>query len=250
MRPRWTTLLPPEHGSWAFLALPAAVGLMRRPSFSGGLLALAVLCAFLVRTPLQRLRGPRRHPDAMAWVSLLHPLGSSAALLALFEGSTHPLIAACIGAGLLVAWLVPAVWAVRRSLAWELGAAALLSLQAPAILRLGGATIREASLIWVFLALFTLPPIFYLRQRLDPKAGAARVRSSLATHAGAAALAFGAVWMGWAPLAFLLWAGLLAARAAWGASRGWRAGRGRRLGTAEALVSCIHMALLAGWGRL
>ena len=250
MRPRWSTLLPAEHGSWAFLGLPAAVGLARRPSLGGGLLVLAVFCAFLVRTPLQRLRGPRRHPDARAWVGFLRPLGSLAALLAMFEAAPHPAIAAGIGAALLGAWSVPALWRSRRTLSRELGAMLLCSLLAPCVLRLGGAPMGEAALTWAFLVLFTFPPLFYLRQRLDPKAGADRLWSSIAAHTAAVLLAFSAFRMRWAPSAFLLWSGLLAVRAAWGASRGWRAGRGRRLGMTEAFVGVIHWALLTGWGRL
>lgn len=250
MRPRWTTLLPAEHGSWAFLGLPVAVGLARRPSMGGGLLALAACCAFLLRTPLQRLRGARRHPDAAAWVALLRPLGSLAALLAMFEAAPHPAISAAIGAGLLAAWSVPALWLVRRTLAWELGALALTSLLAPGILRLGGAPVREAALTWAFLALFTFPPFFYLRQRLDPKASSDRLWNSFIVHAAAVLLAFSAFRMKWAPPALLLWSSLLAVRAAWGASCAWRAGRGRRLGMTEAVVGVIHWALLTGWGRL
>lgn len=250
MRPRWTTLLPPEHGAWAFLVLPAAVGLLRRPSWAGALLVLAVLCAFLIRVPLQRLRGPRRHPDAEDWVGLLRPLGELAALGAMIAGAAHSAIVIGIGLALVVAVSVPAVWTARRTAAWEMGAAGLFSLQAPAVLVLGGAPLREAALMWGFLTLFTLPPLFYLRQRLDAKTDQNRIRGSMAAHAIALVLVFGAFWMNLAPSAFMIWTGLLAARATWGISRPWRAGSGRRLGMLEALVSAVHLALLARWGYL
>jgi hypothetical protein len=250
MRPRWTTLLPPEHGSWAFLILPLAVGLLRRPSLAGGLLALAVVCAFLIRIPLQRLHGLRRHPDAMVWARTLRPLGILAALAAMLAGASHSVVALGIAGGLLAAMSVPGIWVVRRSVAWELGAAGLFSLQAPMILRLGGASIREAGLVWVFLALFSLPPIFYLRQRLDSKGDLSRIWSSMAIHAAALLLAFCAFWAKLAPLAFLIWASMLAARSLWGISRSWHAGRGRRLGMTEAFVGCVHLGLLVGGGWL
>ena len=250
MRARWTTLLPPEHGSWAFLILPAAVGLLRRPSLAGGFLVLAVVCAFLIRTPLQRLQGLRRHPGAEGWVRVLGPLGVLASLAAMAFGASHIGVSLCIAMGLMIAISVPGVWIVRRSAGWELGAAGLFSLQAPAILRLGGASIHEAALVWIFLALFTLPPILYLRQRLDSKNDLSRIWSSMAVHAAALLLAFGAFLARLAPLAFLIWASLLAARALWGISCQWHAGGGRKLGMMEALVGCVHLGLLVGGGRL
>ena len=250
MRPRWTTLLPPEHGAWAFLLLPIAVGLLRRPSLAGGLLALSALSAFLLRVPLERRRGPRFHPDAAAWIRLLRPMAELSALIALFLAWGHLVIVAGIGLGLAVSLLGAEPWKVRRGAAWELGGATGLSLLAPALLRLGGAPLREAAWIWAFLTLFTLPPVLYLRQRLDWKRDPARVRASLAVHGAALLLAAAAFGVRIAPMAFLLWVGLLTARALWGVSRPARAAAGARLGITEACLGAVHIALLAGWRGL
>ena len=250
MRPRWTTLLPPEHGSWAFLLLPVSVGLLRRPSLGGAALGLAALCAFLLRVPMERRGGPRRHPDAEAWIRLLRPLGELSALLAMFLACGHPVIVAGLGLGLVASLIGLEPVKVRRSAAWELGGAAGLSLLAPALLRLGGAPMGEAALVWAFLVLFTLPPLLYLRQRLDRAGDPYRVSASLMAHGAALLIALTAFRLAWAPFAFLLWMALLAARAAWGATRARIAGGGKRLGIFEACVGGVHLALLAAWGRL
>ena len=250
MRPRWTALLPPEHGSWAFLLLPILVGLARRPSLAGALLAISALCAFLLRVPMERRRGVRFHPDAEAWIRLLRPMGELSALFVVFLGWGHWIIAAALSLALGASLLGAKPPKVRRSVAWELGGAALLTLLAPALLRLGGSSLREAAWVWAFLAFFTLPPVLYLRQRLDRTCDPARVRISLAAHGAALLLVSAAFGFRAAPLVFLIWAGLLAARALWGAARPAHPGSGARLGAAEASLGLVHAVLLSSWRSL
>ena len=247
MRPRWTTLLPAEHGSWAFLALPAALGLARRPSISGAFLILAVLCAFLLRVPLQRASGPWRHPSAAAWISILRPLGLGSALGAMGFGRNHPLVVLGIGLALGAAFAGALDWRSKRTAAWELGAATVLTLQAPALLLLGGASPRESLLLWALLAAFTLPPVLYLRHLLGRGTGSGRMWASLGAHGLALLSVAVVVRLRWAPFAFLAWAALLAARAAWGATRRRPIRRAARLGIAETLVACAHFAWLSTW---
>ena len=80
-----TVALPAEHGGWALILEPIALGLLVAPSFRGLCIALAAFCCFLARQPLKlalsdhikqrnlprTTSGRRQQPGALARVTVI-----------------------------------------------------------------------------------------------------------------------------------------------------------------------------------
>ena len=167
-------MLPREHGAWAMLYVPMAVGALvaGEVSWRVALIVLAQTFVFIAREPLliwwrARRRGQKRGD---AWRAL-------AAYLALAAVSAAPLIFVS-----RLFWLLPlglvataflavnAEQAARRedrTLAGELMAIAGLTLTAPATYYAGGGLVDGVAVwLWAFCALYFASSVFYVKLRV------------------------------------------------------------------------------------
>ncbi len=219
-------VVPTEHGSWSFLFEPIALGLLVSPSWSGALVALAALAAFLARQPLKlfvvdRRRGkvyPRTHVAERAFATLA--LLAAAALAGAVVTARGPLLVAVgLAAPLAAATLAFDLDRRSREAAGELAGALAVGAVASAVALAGGWPAARSFALWGVLAGRTVPTILFVRARLrlekgqPPRMGWALASQALAIG-GVALLALRRV----APWAAAAAMAVLAARAAWGLS--------------------------------
>lgn len=232
-------MLPREHGSWAMLAAPAVVGWAAAgggPAGAGALFALALLGAFLSRTPLTVLSTAPSDGRARRWLAVY-----AAAAAAGFAG-----LGTVYGRWGLVPLALPAaavlaasLWftARRRAMteAHELLGVAGLSLGAPAAYyAAAGAWAPEAAWVWALCALFFAGPVFHVKMLVmnrvaaAPPPGAAQradraAAVSAAVHAGStAAVLAGVLGAGLPAAALVPFAGALAKTLYYASRRGER----------------------------
>jgi hypothetical protein len=258
-RIRWRTLaLPNEHGAWALLLEPIALGSWVLPSAPGAALALAALAAFLAQHPagmaLADLRRARRFPRTRPAIALAVLYGAAAAAAAL--------LTVALGAPrATLVFLAPAVLAAvlqlrldarnqgRRAGAQLAGAVALAAL-AGAIPAAGGMPWPACAAFGCAAAARAVPSVLYLRARLRLQRGQPFARGAVFLAHGlalAVVLALAAAsrlpWV--APLAF----GLLAWRAWQGLRPGAAVLPAARLGVLETAYGVVTVvALAAGSG--
>jgi len=245
--------LPNEHGAWAFLAEPVALGLLVAGSITGLLLALAATAGFLARRPLLLMvadrREGRRHPRTSAaegMLALCTTAGATALVAALLR-APRPVLLTLLPAA------PAALLAIRldldrrsRQLTTELAGALSLSLVAPAILLAGGRSTGAALGLWAVLAVRIVTSIFYVRARLRLERGVpAGVATALAVHGGGLLLTLGLAALGLAPRLAAGAVLLLGLRAVHGLSaRRWRTSV-RMIGVGEVLFGGVTILALA-----
>jgi hypothetical protein len=251
--------LPIEHGGWAFLLQPVALGLLVSPSLAGVCLGLAALFTFLVHQPLKLAIGDwrrgKRYPRTGLAERFALAYGVAAALalaaavaLASQGGPPAGVFWIPLAAGIPFALAQLAYDARKRSreaVAEISGALALGSL-APAIAVLGGWDLGQAWALWPLLAAQAVPAILYARARLRLERGQASPAwpawlahlAGLAVVAACAALGLGP-WL--AAIAMLV----MLARALHGLSRFRRPATARRVGMQEVAMSALTVALIA-----
>ena len=198
--PTATRLLPKEHGTWAMLLVPWAVGWgVGGPATPRQILLLvAAVSLFLAHAQLlawYRLRAAAR-PDLWAAAAarrlllILTALGLAAAvplMVAMPLARLMPLV----GIGALAAALTGASLGLvtRRldhALAGQMLAAAGLPLSAPAAYYVAGGTReRVAAALWLLCGAFFLWAVFYVRLKIEARArraprGTVRARLSFA----------------------------------------------------------------------
>ncbi|MFL6247877.1 MAG: YwiC-like family protein, partial [Thermoanaerobaculia bacterium] len=176
--------LPPEHGAWAFLLEPIAVGLLIAPSIDGGLIAFGVTMAFLARHPLllalrDRKKG-KRHPRTPICECLA--LGYAAlAVIALLFVEVKPLLPLIAALPLALIHFA----SNGRSLAAELAGAIAPAASVAAIAIAAQQPWTIALALWALLAARAIVSTLYVRAALR---GESRVLM-LAAHAAAVILA-------------------------------------------------------------
>ncbi len=253
-------MLPREHGAWAVLAAPIAVGFAAAGGGTPGLV-LSFLCAalgaFCARTPLQALLSPAPSPGSWFWL---------AAYSLLAAGGVVPLLLVFDRWGLL-AFAVPGAAAMAFNLRQNLTRKALslsneiigigaLCLGAPgAYYCARGEAPFEAWAAWAVCLGYFLGPVFHVkmaalqhRAASDPSFTAAlgRARRNGAAYHGAALAASGVgAFAGWLP-----WAAVIPFAAA--LEKNHRAGARspgkvnfKRLGYQEVGYSLFFIAALA-----
>jgi hypothetical protein len=251
--------LPVEHGGWAFLLQPIALGLLVSPSPAGVCLGLAALFAFLAHHPLKLAIGDwrrgKRYPRTGLAERFFLAYGAAAAValagaVALAAGAPPragdfwiPLAIGALFAG--VQLIYDARKRSREALAELSGALALGSL-APAIAVLGGWDLREAWVVWPLLAAQAMPAILYARARLRLERGQAISAWPVwAAHAAGlgVAIALAGLQLGpWLAAAAML---VMLARALHGLSRFRRPATARQVGFQEVAMSALTVALIA-----
>lgn len=181
--------LPPEHGAWAFLLEPIAVGLLVAPSVSGAFITFGAFAAFLARHPLllalRDRKSGKRYPRTAICERLV--LGYAVlAALAFVQVGIKPMLP-------LVAALPLAVIHFRnggRSLAAELAGAIAPAATAAAIAIAGRASMLTALALWSLLAARAIVSVLYVRSALRGESRAVMLAAHGAAVAVAAALAF------------------------------------------------------------
>lgn len=196
------SLSPPEIGGWFMILLPVLLGILARPSWAGGALALAGFTAFLLRVPLKQLKAGVRVRVSRLLIGLGAGIMAFAGALAFLRSGWTPFLPLLVG-------LPPAVYALRadlrkegRDLAVELAALAFFCAFASAIPMAGGATWKDGLRLGL-LAFLSLAPgfgavRFQLFTRRNPGEDARAPRWGMyALMLGALAAGFGLLWAGW-----------------------------------------------------
>jgi hypothetical protein len=254
-----TLLLPAEHGSWAFLLEPLALGLLLAPSFGGAAVAASYIAFFLARQPLRvhlldRLHGrhsARRRAGAIA-ASLFCAFGV-AATLPVLQQIHHPWQFAplLVAIPFAVGQIAFDVTGRSRQLFAEIAGSVAISSSAALIIVIAGHPLPLALLVWLLMAGRIVPSIIYVRYRLRRRKGeetnpAAMVISHLAPFA----LVPAAVSAGASPIAAIPYV-LLMGRAV--AGIGSKANMSaKRIGIAEIAWGVVAVVLLSAslWGAL
>ncbi|MDE2039294.1 MAG: YwiC-like family protein [Elusimicrobia bacterium] len=210
-------MLPREHGSWAVLIVPIALGLLAAPgarALPSALFCFGALAAFLARTPLQTLLRRPGDQKARRWTAACALMAAAGFLpllpayhrtwLLAFAAAALPLLAADTSARLR---------GKARSFLNELAGVCGLCLGAPAAFYAArGELPPEAWLLWAACAAYFAGPIFHVkllaRQHRefsvasDPAALSRARRAALAYHLCALAAALVALPEP-APLAYM-----------------------------------------------
>ena len=261
-------ILPKEHGTWAMLLVPWAIGcgIARRLAWQDLLLLVAMLLFFLAHNQLLtwlRLRlvaasDPEAVGRARGIFLLLAGAGGGAILPLLALYRLTALLALGLIAGVLVAASMHLVYRrLDHGLAGQVLAPAGLALSAPAAYYVArGALDRTSVALWALNFLFFLGAVLYVRLKIDALkrtasliAPAAKLRFAAQTlgidlailAAVLIALGFGSL-SPWAVLAFVP----TAAQTLVGAARLDRPARLKRVGIL-ATAHSIVFALLVIW---
>ena len=245
-------LLPPEHGAWGFVTLPALLGLLAAPTLAGACLGLSVLSGFLARHPLKlaladRHRGRRYPRTAVAERAAAVLGGLSAALL----GAAALLSGLRFAAPLLLAFPALLV-SVRqdfrnqgRSPLTEVSAPVALGAVASAVTLAAGWPWARSFALWAVLVAWSLPSVLYVRTRLRRQRGETVSRhGAYLAQALAVLLTFVLAALGLAPRLAVAAMVLLALRAVAGLSSATGATSAPRLGFTEMAFGIVIVALV------
>jgi hypothetical protein len=245
--------LPVEHGGWSFLAEPLALGLLVAPSAAGVAIAVATSAGFLIRHPGRMFWKNRQRLDVSPRYGLAGKFAAGYSLVAF--------------AGLAVAWalvgirpLVPFIMAgpffllfaaydVRheaRLLLPELLAPTAVAVSAPAIALAGGWPWQAALVLWVLLALRSIPTVLYVRARLRlEREKPYDAKSSNTAHGAALLTGGGLAGAGLAPWLSVVGLAVLLVRAVVGLSRYHRPAAAKAIGLSEIAYGTLFVLLTA-----
>jgi len=253
--------LPREHGTWAWLLLPAGTGLLAiaRPSLPGWLFFSGMVLAFFLRAAVESWRASKpRQPRFLVWALVLGIAVHGTAVPPLAHWDRWILLP--LGAGIAAGPLSVAGIRLLRVRWRVLGEAAIvgsLSLVAPAVAYAGtGDFDRWTAFLWLPVALHLWGGITYVRLSLAPASPRAvhvreeRRRTAALYHAAlpfalAAAVAGGAM----PALATLAYIPMMA-KVLYGLWRDRPVDRVQTLGIGEAVHAAAFGALLVTLYRL
>jgi hypothetical protein len=247
--------LPAEHGGWGFLLEPILVGLLLVPSLNGFLLALAMFATFLIHQPIKiaiKDYAKRRCTERTRWAERFALLYGGLALffilLALGRAGTAFLMPLFLTLPLVGIQVFYDLKNQSRELGAELAGGVALGAIAPAIAILG--EYDKAMILWLLLALRTIPSILYVRARLRLERGKpSSISEAVMSHVLAFLLGLGLVIIGQAHLLMFIALGILLLRCAWGLSR-YRTPTSRPaiIGIQEMFYGFAFALLLGGGG--
>jgi hypothetical protein len=181
--------LPQEHGAWAFLLEPIAVGMLVAPSRMGGCIAFGAVMAFLARHPLLlalRDRGRGRRNPRTAICERFAVAYAAFAAVAFAQVGLKPMLP-------LLAALPLAVIHFKsggRTLAGELAGALAPAATAAAIVIAGGSSTFTASALWLLLGARAIVSILYVRSALRGESRALMLTAHAVAVVIAVVLAF------------------------------------------------------------
>jgi hypothetical protein len=246
--------LPTEHGGWGFILEPLLLGLAVAPSWTGLIVAIGAVAAFLFRQPLRIIwsdfSSGRDTPRTQAALVIagIYFVTACTCLSAAFAQEhmiVVPLLVA-LPAGATVLFLD----ARRQSRTlWVeiLGPVALGSTGAAVALG-GGLELPQAFVIWLLISARAIPAILYVRARLRLEYGeevgrAAPIVGHVLAIAASSALAFAGLVAHVVSLVYLV----LLTRAGFGLSRLRRPSSAKAVGFSEVgwgVFTIVSLALL------
>jgi hypothetical protein len=199
--------LPVEHGGWSMLGAPIVLGLLVAPSAAGFWLSLAALGAFLTRQPLKLALGDRRRGKRFprtVWAerfALLYGAIALGAFAAAWFTTAHPFwLPLLLAAPLAALQLSYDMRKQSRAPLAEYSGAAAISAVTAAIAMADGWAAGPALLLWLLLAIQSIPAIIYVATRLRlARSEAARREPALAAHLLALCVVSGLAWAGLIP---------------------------------------------------
>jgi hypothetical protein len=258
-------MLPKEHGSWAVLIVPIAVGFVAvrgGPPLAELFFCCAALGAFLMRPPLQSLVSAKAEPGARESLYYYGVLALSGLLPLLGVYERWGLLVFALPAGVLMA-LDLYFHKGRRSFSAvsEIVGIAVLCLGAPAAFYAARGSLNQSAwAVWLLSVLFFSGPVFYvkmaaLQHRASVDVTAARElsrrkRLSAAYHTAALFVAVAAVIRGLAPALAALPFAIALAKTLYRGSRPPAKVDFRRLGYQEVGYSVIFFLAFAAGLRL
>jgi hypothetical protein len=184
--------LPPEHGAWAFLLEPIAVGLLVAPSKGGAFIAFGAVAAFLARHPLllalRDHKSGKRYPRTAICERLALGYATLAAI-AFAQVETTPLLVLIASLPLAVVHFVNA----GRSLSAELAGAIAPAASVASIAIAARQPWALAVALWVLLAARAIVSTLYVRTALRGESRALMLGAHVAAVLIALALAYAQV---------------------------------------------------------
>lgn len=243
-RTSWSKLLlPKEHGSWAFVLEPVALGLLLAPSWPGLSAALGVVALFLAHRPAwlwwRAHRAGGASADARKATLLAAPLGLTGSFFALADPRATLCWSLAGGLALGFAWLAGRV--AQLHLGRVMLGAHLCVPVAAGLVFLGGGDSRVALMAAGLLVARIVPTVLFVRSYLGntPDSRALRWPALLLSASAPAAIcAITSQWLLAAPLV------VLAGRAVLGLGLRRYAGRPKQIGLLEAAYGALAVA---GW---
>ena len=240
-------VMPVEHGGWSLLLEPIVLALVVLPSAAGVLVALAAVCAFLIRQPLSLAvrdhRRNRRFPRTAVCerLVLLFAAGIVATLLwpALDTGGgvLLPMLLASPLLGIVVLYDLRTT--IGRALIPEIAAATMVGAAGASIILAGQGSALAAYALWAVAACRAVPAIIHVRTSL----GRGSLALSLIVHV-AAVLATTALYsVGVLPIAAVFAMLVLLGRALFGIKL--RQVSPKRLGLTELALGVLTVAIVA-----
>ena len=194
--------LPPEHGAWAFLLEPIAVGLLIAPSRDGALIAFGVTMAFLARHPLllalRDWQKHKRYPRTPICERLALGYALLAAVALLFVG-VKPLLPLLAAVPLALIHFA----SNGRSLAAELAGAIAPAASVAAIVIAARQPWTIAIALWALLAARAIVSTLYVRTALRGESRPLMLAAHVAAVILATALAYAHV-VTWGAIAAML----------------------------------------------
>lgn len=246
-------LLPAEHGGWALVVEPAALGLLVAPSWPGLGVAIGALAGFLMHRPLEmrrtwRRRGveDRRSAAATGAALLFAVLALAALTAAVATAGPRLLLPLALAAPFAAFFWLSEVRGEKRHLTAELAGPVAFAATAAAVALAAGWASAPALALSGAAAARAVPTVLYLRARLRRERGQPyQPWTTWAAHL-AALVAVGALaTIELLPATALAGFGLLALRSVIGLSPVGRPARPQRLGVREMLYGIFTVLTIA-----
>ena len=166
--------LPAEHGGWALIIEPVALGLLVAPSITGVFIGLGALACFLARHPLKVAIGDRRKNRALKRTSLADrfvllyvTLATLFFTIAVTRGPREFLLPLIIAGPLVFIQFLYDARGDSRKLIPEVAGALAVGSISTAIALAGGWSRPIAFALWIIVACRHVPTILYLRDLLS-----------------------------------------------------------------------------------
>lgn len=161
-------MLPREHGAWAILIAPIAIGFLGAPAFSpaaAALFALGSLAVFLSRTPLQALLAKPGDRRARGWLAFYGALAAGAFVPLILLLGCWKLLFFAVPAGAMMVQNLFMNKSGKRFSAFNEAAGVLgLCLGAPAAYYAASFALdTRAWTLWLLCSAYYLGPIFYVK---------------------------------------------------------------------------------------
>ena len=162
--------LPAEHGGWALVIEPIALGLLVAPSFAGLFIGLTAFACFLARHPLKIAIGDRRKGRVLTRTSLADRFAFFYLTLAIIffglavrTATSESLLPFLIAAPLVLIQLFYDALGQSRKLIPEIAGALAVGSISAAIALAGGWSRAAAYALWIVVACRHVPTVMYLR---------------------------------------------------------------------------------------